>query len=89
MFDVDNEGNLFYGTKDVHIFSESSEKSFGMKWHFNKDNVVMFMVWDKTPFCDVRYCALELSVKFLKDFYYTIDIGDFCFDFSNVAHHEE
>jgi hypothetical protein len=89
MIDISADGDLFCATKHIRIFSDSYEKSFSMLLRFTKAFVVSFVVYDKTPFCDVRYCAIEINVSFMKDFFCTIDIGDFCFEVYNVAHHEE
>jgi hypothetical protein len=89
MFKVTSDGDLSFVSESLRIFSDSSERDFMVYFRTNKDCSVLFVLRDKTVWCNFQYCALEINVKFLPDFFVDFDLGDFCFEISNTTHHEE
>lgn len=91
MLKVTSDGDLSFVSKSLRIFSDSSDRDFIFIFDWCKFSVFsfMFMMRDETLFCAERYSCLELNVKCLPDFFYSFDVGDFYFEFANVAHHEE
>jgi hypothetical protein len=88
MFKVTRDGDLNFVSKGLRIFSDSYERDFMVVFQASQNFLVLFTMRDKTIFCS-QYCALELYIDFLRDFFVSFNIGDFYFEISNVAHHEE
>lgn len=89
MFKVTNEGDLSFVSKSLCIFSDSSERDFVFRFRAYEGCSLYFFIQDDGIFLPTRFCSLEFDVKFLQDFYIEFNIGDFYFEISNIAHHEE
>lgn len=84
MINIDNDGTLVIKNNWFHLCSDSVWRDFSICF-FKR----LLIVMTSKEILTNRYMCVELSLKFLPDFYYCADIGDVEFEFANVVHHEE